>query len=51
MIVGKEEVIKLLNTQDLLINLESAFGRLSDGKDGGVEQPMRSVVSIEKHHG
>jgi len=49
--VGKDEVSKLLNPRVLLDRLENALGKMSLGKDGGVEQPMRSVVSVEKHRG
>lgn len=49
--IGREEVMKLLDSAELLLELESAFGKYSSGKDGGVQQPMRSVISVDKHHG
>jgi len=49
--IGKEDVAKLLNPRILLDRLENALGKMSLGKDGGVEQPMRSAVSVEKHRG
>jgi len=49
--ISKEDVAKLLNPRILLDRLEDALGKMSLGKDGGVEQPMRSAVSVEKHHG
>jgi len=49
--IGRDEVGKLLNPRILLDRLEDALGRLTLGKDGGVEQPMRSAVSMEKHRG
>ena len=49
--IGKEEVGKLLNPRILLDRLEGALGKMTLGKDGGVEQPMRSAVSVEKHRG
>ena len=49
--IGREEVVKLLNPRILLDRLEDALGKMTLGKDGGVEQPMRSAVSVEKHRG
>lgn len=49
--IGREEVMKLLDSAELLLELESALGKFSSGKDGGVQQPLRSVINVEKHHG
>jgi len=49
--IGNEEVVKLLNPRILLDRLEGALGKMTLGKDGGVEQPMRSAVSVESHRG
>jgi len=49
--IGREEVCKLLNPRVLLDRLENALGKMTQGKDGGVEQPMRSAVSVDKHRG
>ena len=51
LIVSKEEVEKLLNTNDLLNRLENALGKVANGTDSGIQQPMRTVVSIDKHQG
>lgn len=49
--ISGEQVNKLLDWTDLLSRIESALGNYSKGKDGGVVQPVRLVVPIEKHHG
>ena len=49
--IRNEDISKLLNPRVLLDRLEDALGKMSLGKDGGVEQPMRSAVSVEKHRG
>jgi len=50
-VIGKDDVAKLLNQRVLLDRLEDVLGKLSLGKDGGVEQPMRSAVNVDKHRG
>ena len=49
--ISGEEVEKLLDHRELLDRLEIAFGNYSMGPDGGVVQPVRLVVPVEKHHG
>ena len=50
-IISSEEVESLLNPKDLLTAIETALGHFSQGKDGGVVQPVRTVVPVDKHHG
>ncbi|ELT92131.1 hypothetical protein CAPTEDRAFT_141157 [Capitella teleta] len=49
--ISGEEVEKLLDLKELLTSIETGLGNYSKGKDGGVVQPVRLVVPIEKHHG
>ena len=49
--IPAEEVEKYLKPDELLPVIESALGNFSRGPDGGVVQPVRSVISIEKHKG
>lgn len=50
-IISAEEVDDLLNPTELLDAIETALGNFSLGEDGGVVQPVRSVVPVDKHHG
>ena len=50
-IISGEEVENLLKPSELLDAIETALGNFSLGEDGGVVQPMRSVVPVDKHHG
>ena len=49
--ISAQEVDSLLNQDDLMIAIETALGHFSQGKDGGVVQPVRSVVPVDQHHG
>lgn len=49
--ISSEQVESLLNWKELLGRLEKALENFSLGEDGGVVQPVRSVVPVEKHHG
>ena len=51
LIVSKEEVEELLNPRDLLNRLENAFGRVANGTNSGIQQPVRTVVTIDKYQG
>jgi len=46
-----EEVEKHLDAKELLTVIETAFGNYSMGPDGGVIQPVRTVINVEKHKG
>ena len=50
-IISAEEVQSLINAEELLNSIETALGHFSQGQDGGVVQPVRSVVPVDKHHG
>ena len=50
-IIPASDVYKLVSPKDLLPVIEKALGNYSMGRDGGVIQPVRSVVPIEKYHG
>ena len=49
--IPAEDVEKLLDKNDLLERLEVALGNYSRGTDGGVVQPVRTVVPVDKHRG
>ncbi|XP_062999176.1 ketimine reductase mu-crystallin isoform X1 [Elgaria multicarinata webbii] len=50
--LGAEEVEKYLPSASLLIPpLEVALGNFSKGSEGGVVQPVRTVVPIQKYNG
>ncbi|KAK2182607.1 hypothetical protein NP493_347g03085 [Ridgeia piscesae] len=50
-IIAAPDVYKLIRPKDLLPVIEKALGNYSMGRDGGVIQPVRTVVPIEKYHG
>ena len=50
-LIDEDQVEKLLGFQELFDGLEDAFAKFSKGAEGGILQPVRSVLSIEKHHG
>ena len=50
-IISAEEVNRLLDIRELLEVIEKGLGSFSMGIDGGVDQPVRTVVSVKKHHG
>lgn len=46
------EVLEHLRSSSLLIpSLEAALANFSSGPDGGVMQPVRTVVPVAKHRG
>ena len=49
--IGRDEVCKLLKPKELLENIEIALGKFSQGRDGGIEQPSRAVINVEKYKG
>ena len=49
--IPAEEVEKYLDPKELLTVIETAFGNYSMGPDGGVVQPVRTVINVEKHKG
>merc|ERR550532_2695333 len=49
--IGAEDVDKLLDQNELLEKMEVALGNFSQGKDGGVVQPVRLVLPVDKHKG
>ena len=50
-IVSAEDVEKYLPYDKLLACLETALANYSQGKDGGIVQPLRSVIPIEPYQG
>ena len=46
-----DEVNSLLNQRELLGLIENALGNYSRREDGGVVQPVRTVLPVEPHHG
>ena len=50
-IINGEEVYSLLNQNELLGIVENALGNYSRREDGGVVQPVRTVVPVDKHKG
>ena len=51
MYIPAKEVEELLEYKELLQTLEVAFGNFSLGQDGGVVQPVRSVIEVTPHKG
>ena len=49
--ISAEEVNKLVDQEELLAALENAFGNFSRGPDGGVVQPVRSIIEVTQHKG
>jgi thiomorpholine-carboxylate dehydrogenase len=49
--LGPEQVEKYIDLQQLYLVLEDAFRSFSKGKCGGVIQPVRTVLHIEKYNG
>ena len=50
-LISAAEVRQLLNPKVLLERLEQALGNFSLGTEGGVVQPVRTVVPVNRHHG
>ena len=50
-LIDEDDVEKYLEFQALFNGLEQAFVNFSKGPEGGIVQPIRSVLSIEKHQG
>lgn len=50
-VINGEEILNLLNQNELLVALEKALGNFSAKDGGGVVQPVRSVVPVDRHHG
>ena len=48
-IIEAEEIEKYLDFQDLFNALENAFVNFSKGAEGGVIQPVRVVVPVDKY--
>ena len=46
-----DQVNSLLNQSELMGLIENALGNYSRREDGGVVQPVRTVVPIDNHHG
>ncbi|XP_064637493.1 ketimine reductase mu-crystallin-like [Lineus longissimus] len=49
--IGPEECEKYLDLQELYRTLEGAFGSYSRGTTGGIIQPVRTVLPVEKYEG
>ena len=49
--ISANDVNELLDQKELFDNLEVAFGNFSRGPDGGVIQPVRSVIEVSRHKG
>lgn len=49
--LSDKDVETHLSYKDLLIALERGFANFSLGREGGVSQPVRTVIPIEKHNG
>ena len=50
-LIDGDDVEKYLEFQALFNGLQEAFVKFSQGPDGGIVQPIRRVLSIEKHQG
>lgn len=50
-LLGRDEVERLLTFEDLIPKLESAMGKFSKRDSSEIIQPVRSVVPIQKHNG
>ncbi len=48
-LIDSEDVERCLEFQALFDALEAAFAEFSKGADGGIVQPVRTVVSVDKH--
>ena len=51
MYISAEKVDELLDWRELLNSLEVAMGNFSRGGEGGIVQPVRSVVPVTDHKG
>ncbi|XP_033097727.1 ketimine reductase mu-crystallin-like [Anneissia japonica] len=49
--ISEHEVEQLINYEELLPLIETAFGKLSMGDDGGVVQPVRSLLPVQEYNG
>lgn len=49
--ISAEEVSRILDMRQLIDVVEQGLADLSDKDSGGVVQPVRSVVPVEKHQG
>ena len=50
-IITALDVQKLLSPNKLLPVIEKALGNFSLGSDGGIIQPIRTVIPINRYHG
>ena len=50
-LIDGDEVEKYLDFKMLFSALESAFVNFSKGPEGGIVQPIRSVVNVDQHGG
>ena len=49
--ISESRVKSLLQMRDLIPTVEEALGRFSNKSTGGVIQPVRAVVPVQKHAG
>ncbi|XP_002737854.1 ketimine reductase mu-crystallin-like [Saccoglossus kowalevskii] len=49
--IEADDVKRILKMTDLIPIIEKAMGDFSKGEDGGVVQPVRSIIPVEKHGG
>ncbi|XP_065109715.1 ketimine reductase mu-crystallin [Paramisgurnus dabryanus] len=50
-LLGRDELERLITFEDLIPKLESAMGKFSKRDSSEIIQPVRSVVPIQKHNG
>ncbi|XP_071952249.1 ketimine reductase mu-crystallin-like [Antedon mediterranea] len=50
-VISEETVKRFLTYSELIPIISSAFGQFSRGQDGGVVQPVRMMVPVQKHNG
>lgn len=50
-LIGKEDIARLLHFKDLLPRLEAALAQFSKHDISEVIQPVRTVVPLTKHNG
>ena len=49
--ISESRVKSLLHMRDLIPVIEEALGRFSNKLSGGVVQPVRTLVPVQKHGG
>ena len=47
----EKDVRSLLSMKELVPLMEQALGKFSGGANGGIVQPVRSVVPVQEHEG